>query len=42
MEVSPLILLFAALLPAVVLLLFILRRDRVHPEPISQLVRAFF
>ena len=42
MEVSPIILLCAALLPAVILMLFILRRDSKHPEPIGQLVRAFF
>ena len=41
MEITPYILLAAALLPAVILLLFILRRDREHPEPIGQLVRAF-
>lgn len=36
------VILAAAVLPAIVLLLFILRRDRLHPEPIPQLVRAFF
>lgn len=36
------VILAAAVLPAAVLMLFILRRDRLHPEPISQLVRAFF
>lgn len=42
MDYGPYILLAAALLPAAILLLFILRRDREHPEPVSQLVRAFF
>ena len=41
MDVSPYILLAAALLPAAVLMLFILRRDREHPEPVWQLVKAF-
>lgn len=36
------IILAAALLPAILLFLFILRRDREHPEPVSQLMRAFF
>ena len=42
MNASPFLLLAAALLPAVVLIFFILRRDREHPEPIGQLVKAFF
>lgn len=41
MDVSPYILLAAALLPAAVLMFFILRRDREHPEPVWQLVKAF-
>ena len=41
MEISPYILLAAALLPAVILMVFILRRDSKHPEPAWQLVKAF-
>lgn len=41
MVVSPYILLAAALLPAALLMLFILRRDSQHPEPVGQLVKAF-
>lgn len=41
MESTPFILLAAALLPAVILMVFILRRDSEHPEPVWQLVRAF-
>jgi RsiW-degrading membrane proteinase PrsW (M82 family) len=36
------VLLFAALLPVMVLMLFIVRKDHEHPEPTQQLLRAFF
>lgn len=42
MDYGPYLLLAAALLPAAILMIFILRRDREHPEPVSQLIRAFF